>query len=161
MKNDEIEPRIVPPVNAEESLRELLLTSRSVVYPWQCDHMGHMNVMWYTGKFDEATWHLLGHIGLTPSYLRNNKRGMVAVQQDTTYKRELLAGDLITIRSGILEMREKVIRFYHEMVNNETDEVAAITTLTGVHLDHETRKSCPFPREILESGRRLTVQSSK
>jgi acyl-CoA thioesterase FadM len=27
-----------------------------VVYPWHCDHMGHMNVMWYVGKFDEATW---------------------------------------------------------------------------------------------------------
>lgn len=29
---------------------------------------------------------------------------MAAVQQDTAYKRELIAGDLITIRSGIPEM---------------------------------------------------------
>src|SRR5215470_11750022 len=36
-------------------MAEPLITARSVVYPWQCDHMGHMNVMWYTGKFDEAT----------------------------------------------------------------------------------------------------------
>src|SRR6188472_1394767 len=94
-------------------------TYRGVVYPWHCDHMGHMNVMWYTGKFDEATWHLFNKIGITPSYLRENKRGMVAVQQDTRYKQELLAGDLITIWSGILEIREKVIRFYHEMRNAE------------------------------------------
>jgi len=26
------------------------------VYPWQCDHVGHMNIMWYVGKFDEANW---------------------------------------------------------------------------------------------------------
>jgi len=50
-----------------EPVIQLLLTSRSVVYPWQCDHMGHMNVMWYTGEFDEATWPLLAHIGITPS----------------------------------------------------------------------------------------------
>ena len=31
-------------------------TYRGAVYPWHCDHMGHMNVMWYVGKFDEATW---------------------------------------------------------------------------------------------------------
>jgi acyl-CoA thioester hydrolase len=31
------------------------LTYRGTVYPWQCDHIGHMNVMWYVGKFDEAT----------------------------------------------------------------------------------------------------------
>ena len=136
-------------------MTEPLITARSVVYPWQCDHMGHMNVMWYTGKFDEATWHLMGHIGLTPSYLRNNKRGLAAVQQETTYKRELVAGDLILVRSSFLEFREKVVRFYHEMVNVETNEIAATTTLTGVHLDSETRKSCPFPSEIVSAGMRF------
>lgn len=32
---------------------DLPITYRGVVYPWQCDHMGHMNAMWYVGKFDE------------------------------------------------------------------------------------------------------------
>jgi len=137
---------------------ELLITSRSVVYPWQCDQMGHMNVMWYTGKFDEATWQLFAHIGVTPSYLRDQKRGMAAVQQDTTYKKELLAGDLVTIQSGILEMREKVIVFYHEMLNTETNELAATTKLTGVHLNTETRKSCPFPSAILHAAQKLIAR---
>jgi acyl-CoA thioester hydrolase len=22
-------------------------TYRGTVYPWQCDHVGHMNIMWY------------------------------------------------------------------------------------------------------------------
>ena len=140
---------------------ELIVTSRSVIYPWHCDHMGHMNVMWYTGKFDEATWHLLAHIGLTPTYLRTNKRGMVAVQQETTYKQELLAGDLIVVQSGVLEMRDKTVRFYHEMLNAETQEVAATTSLVGVHLNNETRKSCPFPKDILERGRRSAVHIGK
>jgi acyl-CoA thioester hydrolase len=76
--------------------------------------------MWYTGKFDEATWHMFKLVGVIPSYLRHNRRGMVAVQQETTYKRELVGGDLITICSSILEIREKVIRFYHEMLNAQT-----------------------------------------
>jgi acyl-CoA thioester hydrolase len=115
--------------------------------------------MWYTGKFDEATWHLLALIGLTPAYLRDQKRGMVAVQQETTYKRELLAGDLISIYSGVLEIREKVVRFYHEMLKTETQELAAKTVLTGVHLDTDTRKSCPFPADILELGRKLVTRA--
>jgi len=139
-------------------MTEELITARSVVYPWQCDHMGHMNVMWYTGKFDEATWQLMSHIGLTPSYLRTNHRGLAAVHQETSYKRELMPGDLILIRSGFLEFREKVVRFRHEMVNVETNEIAATTTLTGVHLNSESRKSCPFPAEIVERGRGLIIQ---
>ena len=124
------------------------VTYKGTVYPWQCDHVGHMNVMWYTGKFDEATWSLFAELGITPSYLRQEERGMAAVQQNTTYKQEVLAGDIVEIRSRVLEIRGKVIRFQHEMRNAETMEVAAISELTGVHLDRKVRKSCPFPPAI-------------
>jgi acyl-CoA thioester hydrolase len=55
--------------------------------------------MWYVGKFDEANWNHLARVGLTPSYLRTEERGMAAVQQNITYKRELLAGEIVEIRS--------------------------------------------------------------
>ena len=32
-------------------MSEWKTTYRGIVYPWHCDHMGHMNVMWYAGKF--------------------------------------------------------------------------------------------------------------
>ncbi len=134
-----------------------LVTYRGVVYPWHCDHMGHMNVMWYVGKFDEATWNVFASLGITPSYIREQERGMVAVEQRISYKRELTAGDVITIRSGILEMKEKVIRFCHEMRNEETSEIAAVMVLTGIHLDRGIRKSCPFPEDVLARGRKMTV----
>jgi acyl-CoA thioester hydrolase len=51
--------------------------------------MGHMNVMWYVGKFDEATWNLFASLGVTPAYLREQSRALAAVQQNITYKREL------------------------------------------------------------------------
>jgi len=90
-------------------------TYRGTVYPWHCDHVGHMNIMWYVGKFDEANWNFFARLGLTPSYLRESGRGMAAVQQQITYKRELLAGDIIEVRSTLLEVRDKSIRFVHAM----------------------------------------------
>jgi acyl-CoA thioester hydrolase len=136
---------------------DLPITYRGVVYPWHCDHVGHMNVMWYVGKFDEATWQLFAMFGLTPSFLREQGRGMAAVQQNITYKRELRAGDVVSIRSGVLEIREKVIRFFHEMYNDETGEIAATTELTGVHMDTVLRKACPFPAQMFERARALIV----
>ncbi len=130
-------------------MTELPVTYRGVVYPWQCDHMNHMNVMWYVGKFDEATWNLLALSGFTPSYLKSQNRAMVAVKQEIAYKREVVAGDTITIRSGVLESREKSVRFFHEMRNNQTDEIAAVTMLVGVQLDATTRRSCPFAEDVL------------
>lgn len=57
------------------------LTYKGAVYPWHCDHMNHMNVMWYVGKFDEATWAFFANIGLSPSMLRESNRGMAALDQ--------------------------------------------------------------------------------
>jgi len=127
-----------------------LLTYKGTIYPWHCDHMGHMNVMWYVGKFDEATWHLLHAVGLTPDYLRANNRGMVAAEQNIRYKRELLAGDLITVHSTVVEVKDRSIKFTHDMRKLDSDEVAATTTLTGVHLDSVARRACAFPDAIRE-----------
>src|SRR3954452_23114384 len=88
-----------------------LLTYKGAIYPWHCDHMGHMNVMWYVGKFDEA-------------------------------------GDIITIHSALIEMKDKSIRFIHEVRKTDRGEIAATTTLTGVHLDTVARRACAFPSEI-------------
>jgi acyl-CoA thioester hydrolase len=133
----------------------MIETYRGAVYPWHCDQMGHMNVMWYVGKFDEATWNLFATIGVTTAWMRENKRGMAAVQQDITYKRELLAGDTIAVRSVFLEVREKTVKFVHEMRHALSGEISAICVLTGVQIDSETRKSCPFPAEVAERGRAL------
>jgi acyl-CoA thioester hydrolase len=132
-----------------------LLTYRGAVSPWQCDHIGHMNVMWYVGKFDEATWHLFAQIGLTPSYLRESGRGMAAVQQNISYKRELLAGDSVEIRSRILELRDKVLRFGHDMINVESGETAASCELTGVYLDRAARRSIAFEDKVRGLAQKL------
>jgi acyl-CoA thioester hydrolase len=116
-----------------------------------------MNVMWYVGKFDESTWQMFFELGITPTYLRDENRGMAAVRQNITYRRELRAGDVLTIWTGVLEVRERVIRFYHEMRNDETGEIAATTVITGVHIDTQTRHACPFPEETVERGRQMIV----
>jgi len=133
----------------------MIETYRGAVYPWHCDQMGHMNVMWYVGKFDEATWNLFAAMGVTTAWLREHKRGMAAVQQDITYKRELLAGDTVAVRSTLLEVRDKVVRFVHEMRHAVTGEVAAVCVLTGVSIDAQTRKSCALPTDVVERGRAL------
>jgi acyl-CoA thioester hydrolase len=64
------------------------------------------------------------------------------------YQRELYAGDVISIRSAVLEVNDKSIRFQHEMRNDETGEVAATTVLVAVHIDTTTRKARPLPADV-------------
>ena len=129
-------------------MSEWILTYRGTVYPWHCDHMGHMNVMWYTGKFDEACWQLLSMLGLTASRFEQDETGVAAVEQHTQYKRELHAGDAISIRSVVLEIKEKSIRMMHEMRHDGSGEVAATTEIVGVHIDATIRKAKRIPEEV-------------
>ena len=124
-------------------MAEMVETYRGTVYPWHCDHMDHMNVMWYVGKFDEGTWNFFSMLGVTPSYLRDNGRGMAAVDQRIAYRRELHAGDTVAVRPGTIEVKEKSIRFVHEMRNAETDVVLA----TG-HTKHAFLGADMKPRKL-------------
>lgn len=62
------------------------------------------------------------------------------------------AGDTVVIGSGILEIKPKVITFFHEMRHAITGEIAATCRLVGVHMGQTTRKPAPFPQNILDAA---------
>ena len=128
----------------------MIETYRGVVYPSQLDHMGHMNVQWYTSKFDEGTWHLFSAVGITSGYISKSNKGMAALEQITKYKAEVMSGDLLIVKSKILEVKDKTIRFIHVMFNSETGAEVATSELVAAHLDRKARKACSFPEDIKE-----------
>jgi acyl-CoA thioester hydrolase len=132
-----------------------LVTYRGAVSASQCDHIGHMNIVSYGAKFDEANWVFFCEIGLTPSYLRGERHGMAGVQQNISYSRELFAGDVIEIRSQLVEIADKRLTMRHEMRNIETGEVAATCEITAVHLDKREHKACDFPPAIRTAAEAL------
>ena len=70
---------------------------------------------------------------------------MAGVQQNITYRKELFPGDVMEVRSRVLEVGDKRIRFAHEMRNIETRRGRGRCELTAVHLDKIAHKSMPFP----------------
>jgi len=133
------------------------ITYRGMVHQWHCDHMGHMNVMWYVGKFDEATWNLAATMGMTSQYMREAQRGMAAVDQRICYRREALVGDVIVVRSAVLELKPKSIRFVHEMFRGDGGDHLSTMMVTGVHLDVVARKSVQFEPHIFAKSQPMIV----
>ena len=135
-------------------------TARGTMHAWQCDHMGHVNVRAYGDRFEEACWQYYAMLGITPARLRNRDIHMAAVQQDVAYRKELLGGDVVAVRTRMLDAREKVLRFQHEMLNCETGDVCATCTYTEVCLDPLARRSQPFPSDILERARAFLAEAT-
>jgi acyl-CoA thioester hydrolase len=130
-------------------------TARGIVHAWQCDHMGHANLRAYGEFFEQALWQLFFHLGLTPSLLRGDAVRMAGVQQNISYRKELLAGDLILVKSKLVELRERTLKMAHEMVHVESGEVCATCELTAVCIDPQTRKPKPFPPEVSAKAKEL------
>jgi acyl-CoA thioester hydrolase len=133
------------------------ITYRGMVHQWQCDHMGHMNVMWFVGKFDEATWNLGAMMGMTSQYMREAKRGMAAVEQRISYRREALVGDIIVTRSAVLELKPKSVRFVHEMFRGDGGDHLSTMMVTGVHIDVVARKSIQFEPHVFAKSQGMIV----
>ena len=83
-------------------------TYRGVVYPWQCDAMGHMNTQFYAALYDGATLHFLARL-CEQAELKKLNHGWADVQQLIRYERELLAGALPVVRTSLVRLGNKSI----------------------------------------------------
>ena len=117
--------------------------------------MEHMNVRFYVDKFDQATWQLFGRLGMTAAYFREHHRTMAAVQQNLTYKRELFAGDLIVVRTELVEISTRKMHFIHRMYHANSDDLVASADMVGVHVDRTTHKAIPLPEHVVAAGTEL------
>src|SRR5574340_521665 len=125
-------------------------SARGTVHEWQRDHMGHINVRAYLDLFEQAAWQTYSQVGVTAARLRSGEVHMAAVQQNVTYCRELYPGDTVAVRTQILEARDKVLRFRHELYDTDAGDVCALCEFTVVCLDPDARKSRPFPPDVIE-----------
>ena len=123
-------------------------TFRSMVYPWHCDHQGHMNTMHYVGMFDTAFWHHLSALGFTRAYLQERDTGFFDVKDTVEYRAEQAPGSLLMIDSALLRIGTTSIVAYHRMWNTETRAMAATSEKVTVYSSLGTRRKTPLPEHL-------------
>jgi acyl-CoA thioester hydrolase len=134
-----------------------VITFRGVVYPAQCDAMGHMNVQHYTAAFDQAMWHLVAQLGFRPSAVAEQRVGWADVRYLINFRRELRAGELYHAESSVVKVGNSSLVTRHRIIDTEAGEIAAEVEMTSVHFDLEKRTSRALPAEIRAAAERLLV----
>ena len=132
-------------------------THRGVVFPWHCDHLGHMNVRWYGHFFDDAGFHLWSQIGLSHATLK--ERGVVTVIASikTDFRRECGAGELVLVRSAFTKLGTKSLTMHQRMSNAETGDLIATQEVIEVFFDVAERTATAMPDDIRTSLQRVVV----
>jgi acyl-CoA thioester hydrolase len=129
---------------------KLPITYQATIPEAYIDMMGHVNVMWYTHLFDEAVYTLWGLFGCGMAYYRSSGNGSFALEQHVRYLAELRVGDVVTVRSRALGRSDKTFHFIHFLLKDDERVLAATGEFVGVHIDMKTRRSSPFPDEVLK-----------
>lgn len=125
-----------------------LVTYRGCVNTWECDQWGHQNVRFYIAKASDAQAALCGAIGLTPAFLRESGLMVRTVRDRVLFKRELHAGDAVSIRSGVRDARGAAIRYYSVLNNEETGTRSAVFETEARLVDAGSDEPVELPRAV-------------
>jgi len=117
---------------------------RGQVLASECDLLNHMNIQFYISRLSHATWNMCYFLGMTPEEIKEGKRALATVQQDSTYLSELMAGDIIHMETGVLRSSNKTITLRHHLFNSSTGDPVFNNVSTVAYMDLELRKAVPL-----------------
>lgn len=124
------------------------LTYKGAVMTWECDSNGHMNVMYYINKFENAGRNLSLEMGTFQ--MMSKEIGFVVVEQTIKYLQEVFEDDLLYVESSLVRFSNKALIMRHEMFNGLTKEMVSSMDVVGVLFDKINRKAIPIPEDRIE-----------
>ncbi len=127
-------------------------TFRAVAYPWLCDSMGHMNTQHYCAAFDGATFHYLARFA-GPRAMKAEGRGWVDAKQTLEYRHEILAGDVLIVRTAMIRVGRSSLSFRHALYDIEDGGLRATSEHVVVHFDLVRRVSLELPESVARTAR--------
>ena len=141
------------PVPADDSA--FVPSGQRVVQPWEIGNDGRLSWQHLVHHFSGAGLHACRAAGMTPKYLRDNRRGYSTFELDVSIDALPRAGDRIAVRSGIMQVGKSSIRFLHRMLDARTGKRLASMGQFGVHFDLEARRPAPLPDALREAATAL------
>jgi acyl-CoA thioesterase FadM len=127
-------------------------SGQRVVQPWEIGNDKALSWQHLIHHFSGAGLHACRAAGMTPKYLRDNRRGYSTFELDVAIDALPRAGDRIAVRSGIMQVGKSSIRFLHRMVDARTGKHLASMGQFGVHFDLEARRPTPLPDALREAA---------
>jgi acyl-CoA thioester hydrolase len=131
----------------------LWVTGRGAINPWDCDQWGHMNVQFYLAKASDAQAVLAARLGLSPSRLRAAGCRPLPVADRILFKRELRAGDIYFIHSGVRSISAQgTLDIASRMVNSLTGVEAAAFETRLASADPDFTNALAWPDDVLAAA---------
>jgi acyl-CoA thioesterase FadM len=142
-------------------LADLRDGARDTIRAWEAGGSGPATLAAYVHRFSAANSHVLAEFGMTPAYLRDQRRGFSTFEFQFGATGALRAGALVVVRSGLLHVGTSSLRLFHVMGDGRTGTLLATLHQAGVHLDQDARRPAPLPAELAARARALLVPAEE
>ena len=133
-------------------------SARDTVKPWEIDVFGGSAFPFYIHRFSGGGIQTFAAFGMTPAYMREERRGMSTFEFQLGFHGALHAGDPVHVKTGLLHIGTSSIRILHRMFNGRTGRLVATLDQFGVHLDVDARRPTPLPDALRERARAILVR---
>tara|TARA_B100002051_G_scaffold184011_1_gene174144 strand:- start:342 stop:1466 length:1125 start_codon:yes stop_codon:yes gene_type:complete len=139
----------------EEDPTQPLILHRGWIRPSWIDYNGHMTESRYLQVFGDATDALLGYLGLDQNYL-NSGHSIFTVETHIRHLDEGKPGSNFFVKTRVLGSDEKRIHLWHELFDEESENLLATGEHMLLHVNTQMGKSCVMQAPLLENCRTLT-----
>ncbi|MGP8297522.1 thioesterase family protein [Streptomyces inhibens] len=119
---------------------------RQTVQDAWIDYNGHLSEAYYVLVFGFATDALMDTAGLDAAYRARTGCSLYTVEAHVRYLREVARDSELTLRTTVLGVDRKKLRFVHEMfVGEPSGDPVATEELLTLHVDQGTGRTAPLP----------------
>jgi acyl-CoA thioester hydrolase len=132
-------------------------TGRGVVFPWQCDVMGHLATQYYMTSYDAAFFHFLAMLGPVIDDRDGFHVGWADVRHEIDYRSELNAGDLIVLHSAVVGIGRTSLAHRTYMHRLSDKALCSMVDSKTVRFDLIARRAVPIDEAIRASARLLLI----
>lgn len=133
----------------------VLESSVQSIEPAWVDYNGHLNQVYYSLLFDRVVEPSFVFMGLGYNYIQKHNRSQMMAQSYTCFVRELFQTATVRVRIRILDVDEKRVHLFGEMMHARDGWLAATQEWMFLHLDMSVRRVSPWPADIRETLERL------
>jgi acyl-CoA thioesterase FadM len=122
--------------------------ARDTVKPHEVEVTGQLAMSAAVHRFSAANAHVLTAFGLTPAYMREQRRGFSTFEFQLTMGGDVTPGDALVVRSGLVHVGTSSMRIFHVMTDVRTGAEVASLHQSGVHFDQDRRRPAPLPDDL-------------
>jgi acyl-CoA thioester hydrolase len=120
------------------------------IEPDWIDYNGHLNMAFYNVLFDRCVDCVYDELGVGAAYVNEGGGSCFTLQVHLNYLSEISLADPVSVTLQLIDYDEKRLHYFQTMTNQTTGELAATSENMAIHVDMQTRRSAPFPAQILE-----------